>query len=91
MVDKNDLIQTTIHGILLPWDTFLVVVNGQELQPKFERFWHGYLQEKGNTSLKISSHPKIKVYKNDFDKSKIKCYNCNKKGHYAREYQETKR
>ena len=37
------------------------------------------------------SHPKKKVYNKYFDNLKIRCYNCNKKGHYARERQAKQR
>ena len=36
-------------------------------------------------------NPNNKVYNKDFDKSNIKRYIFNKKGHYARECQENKR
>ena len=40
---------------------------------------------KKHFSQKKFYHPKEKVYNKDFDKSKIKCYNCKNKFHYARE------
>ena len=36
-------------------------------------------------SQKKFSHPKNKVHNKGFDKLKVKCYNCKKKGHYAKE------
>ena len=34
--DEDDLLKTTIDGILSSWDTFLVVVNGREEHPSFK-------------------------------------------------------
>ena len=38
---------------------------------------------KKNFSQKKFSHLKKKVYNKEFDKSKVRCYTCDKKGHYA--------
>ena len=46
---------------------------------------------KKNFSQKKFSHSKKKVHNQDFDKSKVRCYNCNKKGHYARECKDKKK
>ena len=45
VVDEDDLIQTIIDGVPSSWETLLVVVNGKDVQPNFERVWHDYLQE----------------------------------------------
>ena len=42
---------------------------------------------KKHFSQKKFSHPNKKVYKKYFKNLKIICYNCDKKGHYARECQ----
>ena len=47
VVDDDDLTQTVVDGLLSSWKTFLVVVNGREVQPNFERLRHDCLQEKG--------------------------------------------
>ena len=44
-VDDDDLVQTTIDGISPSWEAFLIVVNGHEVQPNFERLWYDFLQE----------------------------------------------
>ena len=46
---------------------------------------------KKHFSQNTFSHPKKKVYNKYFDNSNIRCYNCNKKGHYARNHQAKKR
>ena len=55
MVDEDDLIQTTIYGLPSTWEVMLVGVNGREVQPKFERLWHEYLQEEGRIQSKNTS------------------------------------
>ena len=47
MMDDYDIIQTIVDSLPSSWDTFLVVVNGREVKPNFERLWHYYLQEEG--------------------------------------------
>ena len=42
-------------------------------------------------SWKKFPHPKEKEHHKNFDKTKVKCFNWNKKGHYARECREKKR
>ena len=39
-VDDDDLVQTVFDGLTSAWEAFLVVVNGREIQPNFERLWH---------------------------------------------------
>ena len=43
VMDEDDLIQTLFYGLPSSWETFLVVVNGQEVQPNFERLCDDYL------------------------------------------------
>lgn len=109
-VDDDDLVQTGVDRLSPSWEAFLVVVNGRDIQPNFERLWHDCLQEEGrvrnrsgpsqkeNLALAAStekgkgkrfSHQKNKGKRNfkgnqKTNMSKIKCYNCNKMGHYAR-------
>ena len=52
VVDEDDLIQTVIDGLPSTWETFLAVVNGREVQPRFERLWHDCLQEEGRNQNK---------------------------------------
>ena len=47
MVDEYDLIQSTIYGLPSSWEKFLVVVNGREVKPNFDRMQHDFLQEEG--------------------------------------------
>jgi hypothetical protein len=54
-LDDDDLVQTTIDALLDLWETFLSSVIGREVQPKFERLWHDYLEEEGR--LKNRNEP----------------------------------
>ena len=47
IIDDDDLIQIVVDGLPYSWDTFLVDVNGQEVQPNFERSCQDFLQEEG--------------------------------------------
>ena len=42
-VDDDDLVQTLFDGIIYAWEAYLVVVNGREAEPSFERLWHDCL------------------------------------------------
>ena len=109
IVDDDDLVQITVDGISPSWEAFLVVVNGCDVHPNFERLWHDFMQEgrvqnkncpsqEENISLATStnkwkgkrfSHQKRKGknFKGEWklNMSKIKCYNCNKMGHYVKD------
>lgn len=50
--DDDDLVQTTVDGLPESWETFLSSVNGREVQPNFERFWHDCLEEEGKIKSK---------------------------------------
>jgi hypothetical protein len=54
-VDDDDLVQTTVDGLLDSWETFLSLVNGREVQHNFERLWHDFSEEKGR--LKSRNEP----------------------------------
>jgi hypothetical protein len=110
-VDDDDLVQTTIDGIPESWNIFLSYVNGREVQPNFERLWHGCLEEEGRIKRKnepstvkyhaLSSKAKkwkrFPQHKGKGKKpqgkhshphshfSKVRCFNCNKLGHYAKD------
>ena len=42
MVDDGDIVQTTINGLPSSWETFLAVINGQDVQSKFEILCHDF-------------------------------------------------
>ena len=46
-VDDDDLVQTAVDGIYPSWESFLVAINGRDVQPNIERLWHDCLQEEG--------------------------------------------
>ena len=46
-VNDDDLVQTFVDGIYLSWEAFLVVVNGCDVYPNFNRLWQNCLQEEG--------------------------------------------
>ena len=48
-------------------------------------------KRKKHLSQKKFFHSKNKVYNKEFDNSKVKCYNCDNKGHYARECEAKKK
>jgi hypothetical protein len=52
IVDDDDLVQTIFDGLPSLWETFLSSVNGREIQPKFERLWHDFLQEESHTTTR---------------------------------------
>jgi hypothetical protein len=54
-VDDDELVQTTVDGLPESWETFLLSVNGREVQPNFERLWHDCLEEEGR--LKSRNEP----------------------------------
>jgi hypothetical protein len=44
-VNDDDLVKTTIDGLIESWETFISSVNEREFQPNFERLWHDFLEE----------------------------------------------
>jgi hypothetical protein len=51
-VDDDDLVQAIFYGLPSSWETFLSSVSGREIQPTFERLWHGFLQEESHTATR---------------------------------------
>ena len=44
-VDDDGLVQIAVFGLPQSWETSLSSVNGRDVQPRFERLWHDWLQE----------------------------------------------
>ena len=57
-VEDDDLVQTIFVGLPASWETFLVLVNGREVLPNFERLWHDCLKEEGRIQSRPAPPPK---------------------------------
>jgi hypothetical protein len=78
-VDDDDLVETVFDGLTSAWEAYLVVVNGREVEPTFERLWHDCLQEESTKivpsheeNLSLAANTKKGKGKKFFQKSKGK-------------------
>ena len=95
-VEDEELVRYALNGFTAKWHTFVQGVVAREKLPDWTRLWDDFVQEETregtfqngtqsseeNVALLIKGKGKGGK-KREKDLSKVRCYNCNKFGHYA--------
>ena len=97
VIADSQLVRIALKGFTKEWDVFVKCVVGREKLPDWSRLWDDFTQEEireGSQSrdpdrsqgsiddLNVALHAKGKGKKKK-DLSKVRCFGCQHKGHYA--------
>jgi hypothetical protein len=93
VIANNELVRTALNGVTKQWDVFVEGIVARENMPKWDHLWDDFIQEEtqrgyvqgtssnGNDEENVTLATKRKGKKKDM--SKVKCFACQKFGHYA--------